>query len=69
MVRQLDIKCIVGVNLTRTAGVINRVVNGSDKWSLGWKVPYILVIAGTDANVTLVNGSNQVLTAINQSIK
>lgn len=42
--------------MTRTAGVIHRVINGKVNRGIGWKIPYILVIAGTDANVTLVNG-------------
>lgn len=41
-------KFIIGVNLTRTAGIICKAVN-----MFGYKVPYVLVIAGTDANVTL----------------
>ena len=65
MLRQLGGKCIVGVNLTRTAGVIHRVVNGKGRNKIGWKVPYMLLIAGTDANVTLVSGKKDVLSAIN----
>lgn len=68
MVNQLCIKFIVGVNLTRTAGIIHKALNGI-RGEISFKVPYALVVAGTDANVTLNEGIKDVLQSINVSVK
>ena len=53
MIQQLTIKLVVGVNLTRTAAQIHRATNPDSLNTVVAKVPYILIVAGTDANVTL----------------
>jgi hypothetical protein len=60
MVDQLCINFVLGVNLTRTAGIIHKALNGT-KREISYKVPYGLVVAGTDANVTLDSGLKEVL--------
>ena len=69
MVSKLCINFVLGVNLTRTAGIIYKALNnGSRKGQISCKVPYGLVVAGTDANVTLDSGLKEVLQSINVSV-
>lgn len=52
-IKDFNIKLVIGVNLTRSAVTIYKATNKLHNSRLGYKIPYILMIAGTDANITL----------------
>lgn len=69
MIDRLGIKFIIGVNLTRASEIIYKATHSNqDKTqmniqgsNLKYKIPYILIIAGTDANITLQSKDTTIL--------
>jgi hypothetical protein len=69
MIEQLGIKLVIGVNLMRTAYTIYEATRNYG--GFGYAVPYILIIAGTDANFGLTNQNTneKMKLQINESVK
>lgn len=53
MIKQLKLKFVIGINLTKTARIIYESMKFENNCPVKYKVPYMLMIAGTDANITL----------------
>ena len=54
MIYQMGISMVIGINLTNTAEIIAEATYNSqyNQTTTGYRVPYMLIIAGTDANIT-----------------